>query len=230
MEFTAARIAKLARVASRRVEGMRIVLDGVADPGNRAAIIRSAEAFGILNVHIIPPPVIPGKQTPVARKKHYRAISTGSEKWINVIRHDTPHDCLQDLREKGFRVYCAKPEAPAHDVATRPVPLTELDFSSKTALVFGNENIGVSPQLSAGADGDFTIHMFGLTESLNVSVAAAVCMHWGRYSRTAALGVTTDLSEEDSKALLGKYTSIEHHYGVTPGLTNRNLEEPGAPP
>jgi tRNA (guanosine-2'-O-)-methyltransferase len=83
----------------------------------------------------------------------------------------------------------------------------------KTALVFGSESHGISKEVSAASDGDFTINMFGLTESLNVSVAAAVSMHWARFARAKALSTKSDLSERERTALLALWTSPHHHYG-----------------
>jgi tRNA C32,U32 (ribose-2'-O)-methylase TrmJ len=79
-------------------------------------------------------------------------------------------------------------------------------------LVFGNEKTGISTAMSELGDGDFTIPMMGLTESFNVSVAAAICVHWGRHAREVAIGRATDLSEEDSTKLLHEYQSAGKHY------------------
>ncbi len=66
--------------------------------------------------------------------------------------------------------------------------------------------------MSELGDGDFTIPMMGLTESFNVSVAAAICVHWGRHAREAAIGCSTDLSPEAAAALLSEYQSAAKHY------------------
>jgi hypothetical protein len=66
--------------------------------------------------------------------------------------------------------------------------------------------------MSEMGDGDFTIPMMGLTESFNVSVAAAICVHWGRHAREIAIGRSTDLSAEAAAALLAEYQSAGKHY------------------
>ncbi len=66
--------------------------------------------------------------------------------------------------------------------------------------------------MSELGDGDFTIPMTGLTESFNVSVAAAICIHWGRHAREAAIGRRTDLSPDAAAALLAEYQSAGKHY------------------
>jgi len=203
------RLARIHRATSLRMQGLRVVLDGIEDPGNRAAVIRSAEAMGLLHIHVIHPPGGPiegGKTAP------NRAISTGSQKWVHLQHHSNVGSCVELLRTSGFKIYTAKPENPGDDVARCPVPLQDLDFGHKTALVFGNERLGISEEMSKLADGDFTIQMFGLTESLNISVAAAICMHWGRQARQRAIGAETDLSEAEQSLLLEQYLVKSSHF------------------
>lgn len=57
------------------------------------------------------------------------------------------------------------------------MPLYEIDFTKKTALVFGNEHSGVSKEVSVLSDGNFIIPQMGLVKSLNISVACAVALY-----------------------------------------------------
>ena len=86
--------------------------------------------------------------------------------------------------------------------------------------MFGNERLGVTAEMLAVCDGAFTIPMYGLTESLNVSVAAAVAMHYGRVARMQALrtagagnGSGGDLSDTEVASLLDDYSSRGKHWG-----------------
>ena len=104
----------------------------------------------------------------------------------------------------------------APDMSTRPygepIALERIDFMHPTALVFGNERLGISDELLNLCDGAFHIPLYGLTESLNVSVAAAIAMHYGRLSRMRSLrshGIhgpeqEGDLSAEEIGDLLNK--------------------------
>ncbi len=141
-------------------------------------------------------------------------------------------ECVSALKAENFRIFCAKPANPRNDTSRSPKALRELDFSLNTAvrstlqvlfsyiqsdvdilqLVFGNEHSGISSEMSDLGDGDFTIPMYGLTESLNVSVAAAICVHWGRQAREAALGKISDLSPEACEELLNEYRSMGKQY------------------
>mmetsp|Transcript_40076 Transcript_40076/g.107346 ORF Transcript_40076/g.107346 Transcript_40076/m.107346 type:complete len:243 (+) Transcript_40076:735-1463(+) len=158
------------------------------------------------------------------RLKSPRSVTTGSEKWLRVHNHASAADCIEALRAQHFKIFCAKPENPTKDRSVSPVPLKEINFGDRTALVFGNEKTGISAAMSELGDSDFTIPMMGLTESFNVSVAAAISIHWGRHAREVALGKCTDLSEAAAAELMAEYQSAGKHYrhkirqGAAPGL------------
>mmetsp|Transcript_87864 Transcript_87864/g.128497 ORF Transcript_87864/g.128497 Transcript_87864/m.128497 type:complete len:236 (-) Transcript_87864:319-1026(-) len=204
---TPQRLARLTRACKFRMNGLRLVLDGLADPGNRAAVIRSSEALGLLHVHVVP---CAGPTPHVQfRKRMSRSITTGSEKWMKVHYHQDVDECISMLRNEGFnQILTAKPENPDNDVCHNPIPLQKIDFAKRTALVFGNEKNGISPHMSQICDGDFHVPMLGLTESFNVSVAAAICIHWGRNAREKSLGGASDLTESEQEELLLQYLSI----------------------
>lgn len=204
-------MARLTRACSFRMTGLRLVLDGLSDPGNRAAVIRTAEALGLLHVHVVPC-AEPAPNVQV-RKRMSRAITTGSEKWMRVHYHKDAADCIGVLRSQGFeQILTAKPENPDNDQCLNPTPLQQIDFSLRTALVFGSEKNGISAYMSQKCDGDFTIPMLGLTESFNVSVAAAICTHWGRAARERSLGGrTSDLSDAEREELLVEYVAVNQN-------------------
>jgi tRNA (guanosine-2'-O-)-methyltransferase len=203
---TPQRLARFSRVCAARMSGLRIVLDGLADPGNRAAVLRTSEALGLLHVHVVP--CSQARPAPM-RKKHARSITTGSEKWLKVHYHKDASECIAELRGVGFeQILTAKPPNPENDTCHQPRALQEIDFAKRTALVFGHEKHGISPLMSSQCDGDFHIPMLGLTESFNVSVAAAICIHWGRSAREKTLGGTaSDLSDLEREELLLEYVN-----------------------
>ena len=271
---TSNRMLRLRFAASRRMDGLRIVLDGLEDRGNRAAVLRSAEALGILNVHEVAP------ANPDQGKA--RGVANGGEKWLNVHQHANPAECREALKDfallaalppvnevaasaswhsvrseprrkkqaaHGLNVNdTAKAEAeaasadaeleadPEADVtplgstthasiaaAMEPTAIESLDFGRPTALVFGNERLGISADMLSKCDGAFHIPLHGLTESLNVSVACAVSMHYGRISRAAALrshgqlnAHGGDLSEADVQALCDEYSRRGKHHAKKP--------------
>lgn len=164
------RRARIESVVAARTRAVVPVLDGLIDPHNIAAVLRSAEAFGVHEVH-----VIERESSFVATRR----IAQGTERWIDVVRHATPEACVAALRARGHRVYVA-----AMDGAVGPSDLREVP---RVAVVFGNEHLGVSDAVRELADGTYTIPMLGFVQSLNVSVAAAITLFAARGDRPGDL-------------------------------------------
>jgi tRNA (guanosine-2'-O-)-methyltransferase len=136
-----------------------VVLDRIADPHNSSAVLRSADAFGVQNVH-----AIVGEHGFRAS----RGVSKGTQRWLDVVRYESAETCGRRLKEAGYSIYIAAMGAETTPDDLRRVP--------RLAVVFGNEHRGVSPEMRELADGTFSIPMRGFVESLNVSVAAAITL------------------------------------------------------
>lgn len=214
------RAARLRRAALARVVGLRIVVEDLSDYGNRAAILRTVESFGLFHVHEIVTPPSGGNRC-VGDTARGRSIVNGAEKWLDLHKYDSSEKCVQELKELGFNVLAAMPPSrsgapPAGE--KEPMPIDQVSFGAPTALVFGNEARGVSSAMLAACDGSFTVPLPGLTESLNVSVAVAVCCHFGRHSRSRALGLAAgrgDLPPDEAEALVEDYSRRSAEHGFT---------------
>lgn len=187
--MTPDRLARLQQVVERRMGGLHVVLEGLYDPGNQSSVFRTAEALGLLHVGLIHPER--------ARKLWSRAVSRGAEKWLRITRWQSPTEAVAALRAQGCRIWVSDLRAAA--------PLTAIDFREPVALVFGNEHHGITDEMRAMADGAFVIPMDGLSESLNIGVAAGVALRHARQERERALGRTGDLSVADKTELLEAY-------------------------
>ncbi|HUB09383.1 MAG TPA: RNA methyltransferase [Myxococcales bacterium] len=155
------RIERIDRVVADRLASPVLVLGGVHDPHNLAAVLRTAEGLGLQEVHV------------VAGPKGFhpsQAVTQGADKWLDVIRHPGAAACAGALHDRGFRLFASL-------LDDRAVPLEALPADGKLALVFGNEHAGVGPELAALCDGVFRIPMYGFTQSFNVSVAAGIALH-----------------------------------------------------
>ena len=168
------RVERLRRVLAGRSAHVTFVFEDMVDPHNLSAALRSLEAFGFQDMHLVNPAVRIG----LARK-----ITQGTERWLTVTDHESLPHCVEGLRADGYRVLASHVivSADAAEAAgagaegrAAPEPLTAIDFSRPTALLFGNEHAGVSELALALADGTFRIEMLGFVESLNLSVAAAI--------------------------------------------------------
>lgn len=196
---------RLFAAATARIGGLRVVLEDLSDYGNRAAILRTVEALGLLHVHEITTNKGTSRVGGTARG---RSIVNGAEKWLQMKTYSGVGACLQDLRSQRFVVLAAMP--PGHGIhGSVPKAIDQIDFGIPTALVFGNEAHGVSAEMLTHCDGAFTVPLPGMSESLNVSVAVAICCHFGRHCRLQALGLplgSGDLSIDEIEALANSYT------------------------
>jgi tRNA (guanosine-2'-O-)-methyltransferase len=156
---TPERLQRIEEVVGSRTDDLVLVLDGIEDPHNSSAALRSADAFGVQSVH-----VIVGEHGFRAS----RGVSKGTHRWLDVVRYESAQACARRLKQDGYAIYVA-----AMGAETQP---EDLHDRSRLAVVFGNEHRGVSPDMQSFADGTFSIPMRGFVESLNVSVAAAITM------------------------------------------------------
>lgn len=164
--LTPERDRRLREVLSRRTRKLTLVLDNVHQSHNISAVLRSCDAFGIQDVHVI---------EVTARFEVAADIAAGATKWLTIHRHAGPtafRDCAERLKAAGYRLVVTQP-GPQGEGDT----LETLDVTRPTALVLGNESVGISPEMLQHADGSVRIPMAGFVESLNLSVAAALCLY-----------------------------------------------------
>lgn len=146
-------------VVAQRTRQIAAVVEGVHDPHNTAAVIRTADAYGVQDVH-----VIEGDKRFLSSRK----VTQGAHKWVDIAVWSSIEPFFERMREQGRRVLVADMEG--------AVDLRELEIDRPVALVFGNEADGISDRMRQRADGAFHISMHGFVESLNVSVAAAIAL------------------------------------------------------
>ncbi len=200
---------RVREAARRRMGGLRCVLEGLEDRGNRAAVLRSVEAFGLLHVHEVRGEAERGHE-------RGRGIANAGEKWLVVHEHDDADECARQLRADGFALYAAV--APPRSACEQPrgepdvLSLEQLDFGRRVALVFGNERRGVSAQMRRACDCCFSIAQRGLSESLNVSVAAAISLHWGRVAREASLLRAAGRADGGGDLTAAELAALEEDY------------------
>jgi len=170
---TERRQSRIRSVLARRQPDLTVVMENVHDPHNVSAILRSCDGVGVLRAHAVysieePPPGALARQT-----------SASAAKWVEVERHSSLADCYERLRAAGFTILVTS-------IGSDARPLYECDLRVPVALVLGNEMRGVSVQAREWADGAIQIPMAGMVESLNVSVACAVCLYEAFRQRAAA--------------------------------------------
>ncbi len=184
------RRVRIDRAVAQRTRTLTVVMEAFCDPQNVNAVLRSCDAFGVQEVH-----VVEGAMKPWERNKK---ISQNADKWLDVVRWKSTAECLDALRARGFAVY-------ATHLAAGAQALAEVPFEGKVALVFGNESRGVSVEALARADRRFAIPMRGFVQSLNVSVAVAVTLAHAVERRERERGRHGDLTEEEAEALRRRF-------------------------
>ncbi len=170
---TSRRQERVAAVLRRRQPSLTVVLEDVHDPWNASAVLRSCDAVGVLDVHLVYVNDLP------PGKAFDRKTSGSAAKWITIHKYDSIEECYDTLRAGGFAIYAAALRGDSHD-------LYDLDLRQPTALVLGNEMRGVSDRAVELADGTYLSPMHGMVESLNISVACAVSLYEALRQRRAA--------------------------------------------
>lgn len=186
---TSRRQERIESVLARRQPSLTVVLEDVHDPHNASAVLRSCDAVGVLDVHL----VYVNEEPP--RKSFGRSTSASAAKWIRLHQHESIEACYAVLREQGFTIAATALETDSKDFYST-------DLTRPTALVFGNEMRGVSEAAIAGADMTVYIPMQGMVESLNISVSCAVTLYEAMRQRAAAgMYETPQLSESEMNAI-----------------------------
>ena len=143
-------------IIDARLGGLTLMIENLHDPHNGAAVLRSAEAFGIQTVHVVE----------AAEKFRFSSdVSQGCEKWLDIERHPTFAAGRARLHAAGFALYAAVP-----DTATA---LQDLDFGRPDAIAIGTEPAGLRAAAIAGADARLPTTLAGMTPRLTCPVAAA---------------------------------------------------------
>lgn len=164
------RFSRIKHLLSLRQPDLTILMDNVNKPHNLSAIIRSCDAVGIETVHAV-------STNSVIRNRQRAA--RGSNKWVNLVLHDSTGKAIQTLRDQGMQILVAH-------CSDNAVNFRDIDYAIPTAIVMGAELFGPSKNAVSLADHFIYVPMQGMVESLNVSVAAAVILFEAQRQRLEA--------------------------------------------
>ncbi len=147
-------------VLPQRTKHFTVATEDVYQLHNTSAVIRSCDVFGIQEVNIVE------EQN---TKRIDREIAMGAQKWVDLNRFHSVKDCILDLKNKGYQIVATTPH-------TNDCELHDFDVSKKSCFFFGRETEGLSEEVLEAADCYLKIPMVGFTESLNISVSAAIIL------------------------------------------------------
>ena len=184
------RLQRIRAVAGARTRTVVPVVEGLVNTGNVSAVMRSAEALGHQDVHVV--------RGDHDRYKHSQRTAQGAQHWLDVWHWDAPSDCTAHLRDAGYRLV-------AMHLHADTVPIRELDFTTPTALIVGNEEAGVTDAMLDEVDAACEVPLPGFTESFNVSVAAAVALYHAQQDRLDRQGTHADLSDAEQARLVARF-------------------------
>jgi tRNA (guanosine-2'-O-)-methyltransferase len=203
--LTPERIARIDHVLSARLASIATAVEDTYDPHNAAATIRTSEALGLQELHVI---------EPGERFSATKGVTRGAHRWIDLHRWPAADACVHALHARGFRVYATLPDPGA-------VSIEDVVVSTPLAVLFGNEHAGVSPAAVAASDGAITVPMFGFTESYNLSVTVGLAMSRLAARRRAHLGAPGDLDPARQERLRARWFALRVR-GVV-GVLERKL-------
>ena len=205
--ITDERKERFEEVLEKRTKHITLILEDLYQSRNISAVMRSADGFGLQELHII-------------EDNHKwtgtKSVSKGASSWLTLHKYkgeDPVTDCIENLKARGFRIVATSP----HKCGYTP---DSLPIDKSLAIVMGTELTGISDKLMSQVDDYVEIPMYGFSESFNVSVAASIVLNRVR-TRIEEAGVNNGLSEEEKQKLrmIWAYKTVKDakailkHYG-----------------
>ena len=184
--LTESRKARFEQVLSQRTKHFTVATEDVYQLHNTSAVMRSCDVFGIQELHVIEEQNV---------KRIDREIAMGAQKWVDLQRYNSSAKCIETLLQKGYKIVATTP----HD---SNCTLEEFDVTKKSCFFFGRETEGLSKEVLENASCFLKIPMVGFTESLNISVSAAIILQH----------ITSQLKKTDIKWELDKAELLEKRF------------------
>jgi len=166
---------------ARRQPDLTVCLEQVHKPHNISAIIRTADAVGIHDIHAV---------WPEDRMRTVASSSAGSNNWVNVHTHDTIEQAVAEFGQQNMQVL-------ATNLSPKAIDFRDIDYTKPTCIIMGQEKTGISDTALALADHHIVIPMLGMVQSLNVSVASALILYEAQRQRQIAGLYQRDYSDID---------------------------------
>ena len=192
------RYARICEMLARRQPDLTVCMEQVHKPHNVSAIVRTADAVGVHEVHA----VWPGNWI------RTMASAAGSNSWVKVKTHPTISEAVATLKGRGMQIL-------ATHLSDKAVDFRDIDYTRPTCILMGQEKTGITQEALDLADQDIIIPMTGMVQSLNVSVASALILYEaqrqrqnaGMYERAESM-----LPKEEQQRLLfeGGYPVLAH--------------------
>lgn len=183
------RYARIREMLARRQPDLTVCMEQVYKPHNVSAIIRTADAIGVHEVHAV---------WPGDRLRTMASAAAGSNSWVAVKTHRSITDAVTHLKASGMQIL-------ATHLSPEAVDFRDIDYTQPTCIMLGQEKTGITEEALALADSDIIVPMVGMVQSLNVSVASALILYEAQRQRQNAgmyLRQNSTLPEDEQQRLL----------------------------
>jgi tRNA (guanosine-2'-O-)-methyltransferase len=168
--MNAQRYARILEMLASRQHDLTVCMEQVHKPHNVSAVIRTADAVGVHEVHAV---------WPGSRMRTMVSSAAGSNSWVQVKTHRTIAEAVGHLKGQGMQIL-------ATHLSAKAVDFREVDYTRPTCILMGQEKTGITQEALDLADRDIIIPMIGMVQSLNVSVASALILYEAQRQRQNA--------------------------------------------
>ncbi len=184
------RLARMRSVLDKRLAHVAVAVEALYHRHNVSAVLRTVDSLGLHRVHLV-----------AGHFKAVRGASRGAEKWLELHHHPDPITAIRAIKASGYRVWAA-------DIAENAVTPEQVPLDTPVCIWMGAELVGVHPDVIAECDGVVSVPMHGFSQSLNVSVAAALTLR-PIAERARARGASALLPPEERETLWAQWMDRE---------------------
>ncbi len=169
--MTPHRFSRIKKMLATRQPCLTVCMEEVHKPNNISALIRTADAVGVHQLHAVWPSN--------TKMRALGGTSAGARNWVKLITHETTSDAFCALKKQKMQILVTH-------LSDSAIDFRELDYTQPTAIILGQEKKGISQEAIEMADQCILIPMVGMVESLNVSVAGALILYEAQRQRKRA--------------------------------------------
>lgn len=199
--LTENRKATIDTLVANRLQSIQVAVENPYDPRNAAAVVRSCDAFGVQTLHVI------GEDT---EKVYSKGVTQGASKWVDVQHYLALDEYICAMRSNNYLI--------AGACLGGELGLSSLPIDKPICLLFGNESNGLTEQAKQDCNLHYQIPMFGMSESFNLSVSAAISLYDVTQRKRQLLGKNGDLDLQASQAYQAVYYAMSIDYRMLENL------------
>ena len=194
MFITEERLKKIISVLKKRQKDLQVFTDNVKNQHNFSAILRTCDAVGVLYLYYR----FLGQGELINEE-----ITMGSHKWVLHKEVKDVDSFFKEKKENGFQIV-------ATYLSKESIDFRDVDYTKPTLIVVGNEVQGVSREVLKYADKQIIIPMYGMAQSLNVSVATGVILYEAQRQRALkGMYEKSSLNEEEINNIVKKWSTVD---------------------